>query len=89
MSEFWFKPKVFGYGATPVTWEGWAAVAVFVAIVVLCTVALTVRKQSLWAWSPWSITLIVATVALVVVSYWKTDGDWRWSWSWSDIVEKR
>jgi hypothetical protein len=21
---YWFKPKSFGYGATPVTWRGWA-----------------------------------------------------------------
>lgn len=89
MSEFWFKPKVFGYGATPVTWEGWAVVTTFVAVAVLCTVMLMVRKQGLWVWSPWSITLIVATVALVAVSWWKTDGDWRWSWGRSDTVEKR
>ena len=31
----WFKPKTYGYGATPVTWQGWAIVAGFVAAVVL------------------------------------------------------
>ena len=24
MAEYWFKPKRYGYGATPVTWQGWA-----------------------------------------------------------------
>ena len=24
MTRYWFKPKRYGYGATPVTWEGWA-----------------------------------------------------------------
>ena len=25
MSErYWFRPKSFGYGWTPITWEGWA-----------------------------------------------------------------
>ena len=23
MSRYWFKPKRYGYGATPITWEGW------------------------------------------------------------------
>jgi len=33
MSRYWFRPKRYGYGATPVTWEGWALVAGFVVIV--------------------------------------------------------
>ena len=24
MTEYWFRPKRYGYGATPVTWQGWA-----------------------------------------------------------------
>jgi len=24
MAEYWFKPKRYGYGATPATWQGWA-----------------------------------------------------------------
>jgi hypothetical protein len=23
MSRYWFRPKRYGYGATPITWEGW------------------------------------------------------------------
>jgi O-antigen/teichoic acid export membrane protein len=89
MNEFWFKPKLYGYGATPVTWEGWAVVAIFGAIVILCTVMLMVQKRNLWEWSTWSITLLVATAALVAVSWLKTDGPWRWSWGPSDVSEKR
>jgi len=25
MSEYWFKPKSHGYGASPANWKGWAA----------------------------------------------------------------
>jgi hypothetical protein len=25
MSDYWFKPKTRGYGATPANWKGWAA----------------------------------------------------------------
>ena len=31
MSKVWFKPKRFGYGATPASWEGWLATALFCA----------------------------------------------------------
>jgi hypothetical protein len=27
--EFWFRPKAFGYGATPDSWEGWMVVAAY------------------------------------------------------------
>jgi len=29
MSQYWFKPKTYGYGATPSGWKGWAAVAIY------------------------------------------------------------
>ncbi len=32
MTRYWFKPKRYGYGATPVTWEGWAFTGLVVAI---------------------------------------------------------
>lgn len=28
MSKPWFGPKKFGYGLTPVSWEGWVVVLV-------------------------------------------------------------
>ena len=29
MSTVWFKPKRFGYGVTPATWEGWLVTVLF------------------------------------------------------------
>ena len=26
MTTYWFRPKRYGYGATPVTWQGWVLV---------------------------------------------------------------
>ena len=31
----WFRPKTYGYGAAPSSWQGWLAVAVFVALELL------------------------------------------------------
>jgi hypothetical protein len=33
MTRYWFKPKRYGYGATPATWEGWAFTGLVVAII--------------------------------------------------------
>jgi hypothetical protein len=77
--EFWFKPKAFGYGATPATWEGWVIVAVYCLVVVGCVVAMTVRKESFSTFLSSMATIAVATVVLIVVSVQKTDGTWGWN----------
>jgi len=28
----WFRPKTYGYGYTPVRWQGWVSILVFVAL---------------------------------------------------------
>ncbi|THD51749.1 hypothetical protein [Phenylobacterium sp.] len=30
----WFRPKTFGPGMTPATWQGWVAVLVFIALLI-------------------------------------------------------
>lgn len=31
MNKLWFKNKKYGYGWTPVTWQGWLVIAIYVA----------------------------------------------------------
>jgi hypothetical protein len=77
--EFWFKPKTYGDGAVPTTWEGWAVIAVYVLVLVGCILAVTSHKESL-ATSVLSIaTMVVATVVLFFVGVQKTDGAWGWN----------
>jgi hypothetical protein len=33
--RYWFKRKVYGWGWTPATWQGWLTLAIFVALIVL------------------------------------------------------
>jgi len=34
-TRHWFRPKSYGYGMTPITWEGWFATAGFVLLLLL------------------------------------------------------
>lgn len=77
--EFWFKPKSFGYGATPTTWEGWAVVAAYALLVLACAVATTTHKGSLPTFVVSMGIIAIATIALIVVSVKKTDGAWGWN----------
>jgi hypothetical protein len=79
--EFWFKPKAFGYGATPVTWEGWAVVVAYVVVVAAIAILMARRERGFAAaWAAWVVALAIATSTLTWVSAVKTDGAWQWRW---------
>jgi hypothetical protein len=77
---FWFKPKVYGFGATPVTWQGWALIGVYVVIVVAATLIFVSRQKSSPAWMSWIAVMVVATSVMTLASWLKTDGTWHWRW---------
>ena len=82
MSYYWFRPKHYGYGATPVTWEGWAAtiaVAVFLAGSI-AAMNLLVERSNLVAWLVWAVVIAGMTYGFVQLSRRRTDGEWRWRW---------
>jgi len=82
MTRYWFRPKRYGYGATPVTWEGWVvtiAVAVVVAGSIVAMNLLVVRSNFV-AWLVWAAIIAAMTFWFVQLSRRRTDGEWRWRW---------
>jgi cytochrome c biogenesis protein CcdA len=79
-TTFWFRPKRYGYGATPVTWQGWALTFGSVAVIVAAT--LMVARHSALDVVFWlGVAIVFAAIfALVEISRRKTDGEWRWRW---------
>ena len=80
MAEYWFKPKRYGYGATPATWQGWAFTVGTVLAMVAVSLYLRLTAKSLWALVALLMFDAAAVAALVVVGYRKTDGGWCWRW---------
>jgi len=78
-NEFWFKPKTFGLGATPTTWEGWTLVAAHMAIILVCIAAMYLRRGSFSVFVSSIATIVVATAVMIVISVQKTDGAWGWN----------
>lgn len=71
--SYWFRPKYYGYGATPSNWKGWIATLALVVALLAVNVSplptlirglLGVIALGLFAWIAWK----------------KTDGPWRWRW---------
>ena len=70
---YWFAPKQFGFGATPVTWQGWALSLGFGA-------ALLIDIRLMPGVAPKIIVALALTAAFSSIAARKTDGGWRWRW---------
>ena len=65
MNSYWFKPKQYGYGATPVTWQGWAVVVAGVVVIVLA--ALLIPAHNARSASAWITFFAIEAVIIAIV----------------------
>ena len=86
MSDYWFKPRRYGYGATPQNWQGWAFTLAFF-IILMAFVFLPQALKQIWGADigipgliAWLLIVGGATFAFTRVARAKTDGEWRWRW---------
>jgi len=71
---YWFRPKRFGIGAVPVTWQGWAATFAFLPIIAVIVNFATHRDRL------WLLLLLPVVGAYLGLVASKTDGGWRFRW---------
>ena len=82
MTRYWFRPKRYGYGATPTSWEGWAVTLAATGIVTgsIVGMELMVDRSDFVAWMVWALGIAAATIWFVRLVRVRTDGEWRWRW---------
>jgi hypothetical protein len=86
MSQYWFRPKTYGYGATPTNLKGWAAVAIYATAILALTLPLMAwpvdmpASPKIWQLLTWAIMTAMVTMAFVRFTRAKTDGQWAWRW---------
>ncbi|MDA1196876.1 MAG: hypothetical protein O2779_02860 [Nanoarchaeota archaeon] len=74
-NKYWFKPKLYGYGASSTTWEGWIVTAAFIAVVIWRATTLENQNHTQLA-----IELGFLVLILIYVTKQKTEGEWKWRW---------
>jgi hypothetical protein len=79
-TDYWFTPRRYGYGATPATWQGWAALLALPLVCALVTLALFAWLPPVMAFILFAIFLPAAVFVFIALARTKTDGEWRWSW---------
>ena len=86
MADYWFKPKTYGYGATPANWKGWVAVLGYVAVIVALVLSVAALPADLpegpRAWQAATAAILIAalTLGFIRLCQAKTDGQWAWRW---------
>lgn len=82
MQRYWFKPKRYGFGAAPATWEGWALTAAYILVLTALSIWLTDGAPNLDVarFTPFFIIAGVVTLIFVAICWRTTEGGWRWRW---------
>lgn len=89
--SYWFKRRRYGWGWTPVTWQGWSVLGVFLVYAIGTSVLLSLTTtltdlQFIFTY----LTLLSLGLAVML---WLTmkhspKGKWRWGWLETDNPEE-
>ena len=77
-TDFWFRPRRYGPGASPSTWQGWAAIIAFVIIFPPLALVLIWAMPNLLSIIAVVIFIPTAVLGFIAFVRKKTTGEWRW-----------
>ncbi|MFT5179787.1 MAG: hypothetical protein ACI9GH_000527 [Candidatus Paceibacteria bacterium] len=76
---YWFKRKIYGWGWTPVMWQGWAVTTVYIAIIISTAFKLENEAISDETSLRLMISILVLTLVFIRVLYIKGESPgWQW-----------
>jgi len=84
MKKYWFRPKCFGYGFCPISWEGWFATLVLVGFVFLSAhVRLDFFTSEVEVKDGFSFLcdILIFSIIFTLVFRDKVRGGLQWRWS--------
>jgi hypothetical protein len=82
---YWFKNKIYGWGWTPVTWQGWLVVLLYIMLIF----ALISMREEATPGNPnsgsnfltFAEPITILSTLLIFIAYKKGDKP-RWNWGW-------
>ena len=77
--RYWFKRKLFGWGWTPATWEGWTVIAVFIVLLIALSATIDETAPLEEALFSYFLPLGVLVGAVVAIAYAKGEKP-KWMW---------
>lgn len=82
-NKYWFKPKKFGWGFVPISWEGWCLTLMLVILLSISTYTNNIKngfdldgKNGL----RFILDVVIITIIFSFISIPKTKGKVKWRW---------
>ncbi len=77
--HYWFKRKLYGWGWTPVTWQGWLVTLFYIGIVLALSLTIDDASPSREIAFMFVLPFVVLTAAFLRIAY-KTGEKPKWQW---------
>jgi hypothetical protein len=79
--NYWFKRRRYGHGWTPVTWQGWVSVLLFLAIALLGAIVLqNAPRNTLSSELLVYMALLLISALLLICIAFKNGPSPKWRW---------
>jgi hypothetical protein len=82
--NIWFKRKLYGWGWTPITWQGWLVTATYAVLVIVFALSLDKDSPKKEVVFTFVLPVLLLTISLIRLAYRKGERP-RWQWG-KDIV---
>jgi len=76
--KYWFKRKLYGWGWTPATWQGWLVILAFLGAIIWDATTLN-PKANTHETVVFFVTVLVTVAILILICY-LTGESPRWQW---------
>jgi len=79
MERDWFKAKKYGWGWTPVTWQAWIVILIYVGTIAASAFLFLRPIPTQFGWAEYGSFIAIATTILITVCF-KTGEKPGWRW---------
>ncbi|PIR38303.1 MAG: hypothetical protein COV34_01705 [Candidatus Zambryskibacteria bacterium CG10_big_fil_rev_8_21_14_0_10_42_12] len=76
---YWFKRKLFGWGWTPVTWQGWLIILVYIGLVLAFAFTIDESSSDSEVVFTFILPVVLLTITLIRIGYKKGEKP-KWQW---------
>ena len=77
---YWFKRKLYGWGWTPATWQGWAIILAFAAFIIWSGLDMESAGEPTEKMAYWFAFKVIISVILLIWICYKKGEKPRWQW---------
>ncbi len=81
---YWFKAKLYGWGWTPATWQGWLVLVTAIGLIVLNYYRLGINELSTNTVLYTFLAQTTGLLILLIIICYKTGEKPRWQWGLKD-----